>query len=93
MRIGICLLYLTISDSQSLKEKRQVLKSLKDQIRNRFNVSIAEVAAQNHRRQAQLGVACVGNDAQKANSVLSQVVNFVQQFRLAEMVNYEIEII
>jgi uncharacterized protein YlxP (DUF503 family) len=93
MRIGICTLYLTILDSQSLKEKRQALKSLKDQIRNKFNVSIAEVDAQNHRRQAQLGVVCVGRDAPNANSVLSQVVNFVEQFRLAEMVNYEIEII
>ena len=93
MRIGICTLYLTIPDSQSLKEKRQVLKSLKDQIRNKFNVSIAEVEMQNHRRQAQLGVACVGNDTQNANRVLSAVVNFVEQFRLAEMVNYEIEII
>ena len=93
MRIGICTLYLTIPDSQSLKEKRQVLKSLKDQIRNKFNVSIAEVEAQNHRRQAKLGVACVGNDTQNANRVLSKVVSFVEQFRLAEMINYEIEII
>ena len=82
-----------ISDCQSLKEKRQVLKSLKDQTKNKFNVSVAEVNAQNHHRQATLGVACVANDAQDANRVLSKVVNFVEQFRLAEIVNYEIEII
>ncbi len=82
-----------ISDCQSLKEKRQVLKSLKDQTKNKFNVSIAEVDAQNHHRQATLGVACVANDAQDANRVLSKVVNFVEQFRLAEIVKYEIEII
>ena len=93
MRIGICTFYLMISDSQSLKEKRQVLKSLKDQTKNKFNVSVAEVNAQNHHRQATLGVACVANDAQDANRVLSKVVNFVEQFRLAEIVNYEIEII
>ncbi|MFQ6041030.1 MAG: DUF503 domain-containing protein [Candidatus Poribacteria bacterium] len=93
MRIGICTLHLTIPDSHSLKEKRQVLKSLIDQIRNKFNVSIAEVEAQNHHRQAELGVACVGNDTQNANRVLSQVVSFVEQFRLAEMIDYEIEII
>jgi uncharacterized protein YlxP (DUF503 family) len=82
-----------ISDSQSLKDKRQVLKSLKDQMRNQFNISVAEVDAQNHHRQAILGVACVAIDAQNANRVLSRVVNFVEQFRLAEMINYEIEII
>ena len=82
-----------ISDCQSLKEKRQVLKSLKDQTKNKFNVSVAEVNAQNHHRQATLGVACVANDAQDANRVLSKVVNFVEQFRLAEIVKYEIEII
>ena len=93
MRIGICTFYLMISDCQSLKEKRQVLKSLKDQTKNKFNVSVAEVNAQNHHRQATLGVACVANDAQDANRVLSKVVNFVEQFRLAEIVKYEIEII
>jgi uncharacterized protein YlxP (DUF503 family) len=82
-----------ISDSHSLKEKRQVLKSLKDQMRNKFNISVAEIDAQNHHRQSALGVACVANDAQSANRVLSKVVDFVEQFRLAEMVNYEVEII
>ncbi|MBC8235200.1 DUF503 domain-containing protein [bacterium] len=93
MRIGICTFYLMIPDSQSLKDKRQVLKSLKDQMRNKFNVSIAEVDAQNHHRQATLGVVCVANDTQNANRLLSKVVNYVEQFRLAEMINYEIEII
>jgi len=82
-----------ISESQSLKDKRQVLKSLKDQMRHKFNVSVAEVDAQNHHHQATLGVACVAIDAQNANSILSKVVNFVEQFRLVEMINYEIEII
>ena len=54
MRIGICTFYLMISDSQSLKDKRQVLKSLKDKMRNKFNISIAEVEAQNHHRQKKI---------------------------------------
>jgi len=82
-----------VPESHSLKEKRQAIKSLKDQMRNKFNVSVAEVDTQNHHRQSTFGVACVANDAQSANRVLSKVVNFVEQFRLAEMVNYDIEII
>ena len=93
MHIGVCTLDLMILNSQSLKDKRQVVKSLKDQIRNRFNVSIAEVDAQNNRQKATLGVACIANNARDANKVLSNVVNFVELSRFVYMADYSMEII
>ncbi len=92
MHIGICTLQLRLLESHSLKEKRRIIKSVKDRIRNKFNVSIAEIDAQDKWQWATLGVACVSNDARFANSVLSKIVDFINNVHLVELVDYEIEI-
>jgi len=92
MHVGICTLHLRLADSHSLKEKRRVVKSIKDRVRNKFNVSIAEVEALDNWQWAVIGVACVSNDSGFANGVLSNVVSFIDDMRLVEIVNYEIEI-
>ncbi len=92
MHIGICTLYLRLLEARSLKEKRRVIKSIKDRIGNKFNVSIAEVDKLDKWQWATLGTVCVSNDAGFTNSMLSNVVNFVEQTHLVELVDYEIEI-
>ncbi len=92
MHIGICTLHLRILEARSLKEKRRVIKSLKDRVRNKFNVSIAEVGNLDKWQWATLGVVCVSNDARFTNSMLSNVVDFINQIYLAELMDYEIEI-
>ena len=92
MHIGICTLHLRLLEGRSLKEKRRVIKSIKDRIRGKFNVSIAEIDSLDKLRSATLGVACVSNDAAFTNSVLSNVVNFVNEVHAVELVDYEIEI-
>jgi uncharacterized protein YlxP (DUF503 family) len=92
MHIGICTLHLRLLESHSLKEKRRIIKSIKDRIRNKFNVSIAEIDRQDKWQLATLGVACVSNDARFANGVLSKVVNFIDEAHPVELVDYEIEI-
>ena len=92
MHIGVCTLHLRLLENHSLKGKRRAIKSIKDRVRSKFNVSIAEVDRLDKWQQATLGVACVSNDARFANSVLSNVVNFVSGMHLAELVDYEIEI-
>jgi len=78
----------------SLKGKRRVLKSIINQIRNRFNVSVAEVDDQQLWQLATLGVCFISNDRRYTNEVLSKVVNFVANGRFeVEMLDYEIEII
>ncbi len=83
---------LLIRDALTLKDKRRVLKSLKDIIRNRHNVSVAEVAAQDSRQQAVLGIAMVGSDAQYVDSGLAKIVDLVRLHPVAQLVDYEVEI-
>jgi len=67
-----------LPENRSLKGKRQVSRSLSQRIRNRFNVSVAEVCDQDHWQTLSLGVSCVSDDARHANEVLSKVVDFVE---------------
>ena len=92
MHVGICTLYLRLLEGRSLKEKRRVIKSIKDRIRAKFNVSVAEIDELDKWQRATLGVASVSNDSRFTNSVLSSVVNFVDGINTVELVDYEIEI-
>jgi len=67
-----------VRDSSSLKDKRQVIRSLKDRIRSHFNVSVAEVDHQDLWQLATIGVSVVAVDAQSARHVLEQVIRFVE---------------
>lgn len=91
MVVGALRISLIIRESYSLKDKRQILRSLKDRIKNKFNVSIAETDFQDIWQRAEIGIAAVGTDAHFVNSVLSNVVNFVREFYRVEMADFEIE--
>ncbi|MBI5193101.1 MAG: DUF503 domain-containing protein [Nitrospirae bacterium] len=93
MFVGICTLEIYIPDSGSLKAKRQVIKSLKDKIRNNYNVSVAEIADHDLWQRDVIGVACIGTDKSYINGMLDKIVNFVQENRSAELLNYKIEIL
>jgi uncharacterized protein YlxP (DUF503 family) len=85
---------LRLPENSSLKGKRQVSKSIIERVKNRFNVSIAEVEDQDLWQSLTLGISCVSNSAPHANEILSKVVNFIENNRFdAELVDYEIEII
>lgn len=77
MVVGILTMDLLIPESNSLKDKRQVVKSLLDGIRNKYNVSAAEIDALDIWRRTVIGVACVSNDKSFANSVLNKVLDSV----------------
>lgn len=93
MKVGICTLELFISDSNSLKAKRQVLKSLKDRIRRSFNVSIAEVDGNDLWQKAVLGFSCVGNEKGFVNAVMDKVIDFIERTPTVEIIDYKIEIL
>jgi hypothetical protein len=82
-----------IRDAQSLKDKRRIVKSLRDRIRNRFNVSVSEVDSLDLRQQAVLGVTLATNDRVFADQVLAKVVDLVRATPGAVLVDYETEII
>lgn len=92
MRVGTCKICLRIPENQSLKQKRQVVKSIIDRVKNRFNVAIAEVDALNSHQTAVLGAVTVSNDTRHVNCILSHVVNFIEDTASAELTDYEIEL-
>lgn len=91
MTVGVLELNLVIREALSLKDKRRVVKSLKDRLKSRFDVAVAEVGAQDVRQQAVLGVAVVGNDARVLGQVLNKVVDFVRNHPVASLNDYSIE--
>jgi len=94
MNVGVCRMSLRLPENLSLKGKRQVLKSITTQVKNKFNVSIAEVDDQDLWQLATLGICCVSNNKRYTNKVLSKVVGFITNSRFEiEILNYEIEIL
>ena len=77
---------LTLPGCSSLKEKRSVLRSLKDRLRHKFNVSVAETGAQDVLTRAELTIALVATDRRFAESVLDKADRFVQENARANVV-------
>ena len=94
MHVGVCKLTLHLPEASSLKEKRQVARSLADRIRNRFNMAVAEVEDADLRQRLTLGITCVSNDRGHADAMLSSVLNFIEESRLdVELLDVQSEII
>jgi len=93
MIVGLCTVELLIPESHSLKEKRQVLQSLKTRLRNKFNVSVAEVGEQDLWQKAILGLACVANESAHVNQVLDQAVNLIQAVPTIQLLRSRIELL
>jgi len=94
MNVGVCKIKLRLPENLSLKGKRRVLKSITTQVRNKFNVSVAEVDDHDLWQLATLGICCVSNDSRHTNEVLSKIADFIIGSRFAvEILDYEIEIL
>ena len=94
MHIGVCRIMLHLPESGSLKDKRQVARSLSARIRNKFNVAVAEVEDQELWQRLTLAVCCVSTDSAHANEMVSKVVAFIEESRRdLELLDYQTEII
>ena len=76
-----------IAESNSLKDKRQVRRSLIDRTRNKFNVSISEVDTQESHKILTIGVAVVSGDAGHARQSLDEIIRFMEEY--AELTGVE----
>ncbi|MDQ6644920.1 MAG: DUF503 domain-containing protein [Chloroflexota bacterium] len=81
MMIGVSQITLHLPDSQSLKDKRQIIKSVMARVRNRFEVAIAEVEEQDRWQIAVLGVSCVSNSRQHTEEILGHVRRYIEETR------------
>ena len=77
MIVGILEVEISLGDMFSLKEKRQVVKSIIQRIRNRYNVSIAEVDMLNNKRRAIICMACVSKHSGHVNQQLDHILDFM----------------
>jgi hypothetical protein len=77
MFVGVIQVQLHFPQVGSLKGKRKILKSLKDRIKNKFNVSVAELENHDLWQSSVVGIAIISNDKNFANSVLSKISDFV----------------
>jgi uncharacterized protein YlxP (DUF503 family) len=92
MIVGAAAVEIHIHGSQSLKSKRGVVRSIAQRVRNRFNLSVAEVGGQDTWQLSVLGLATVGSDRRRVRSVLEQVLTFIEDLHLAEVLGSDVEL-
>lgn len=93
MTIGVLTVDLNMEGAFSLKDKRAVINRIRDRVRNKFNVSIAEVDGNELWNYGCLGIAVVSNDKTYANQVLSKVVELMESIRDCEIEDITMEFI
>lgn len=93
MVVGICQIRLIIYDTFSLKEKRRILKSIVEKVRNRFPVSIAEVGDHELWQSAIIGCCLVSNEQVFVRSAIDKVIRFIENLCLAEVIVLHTEVI
>lgn len=93
MVVGLYTIELFISESQSLKDKRQVLHSLKDRLRGKFNLSISEVGGQDLWQTAVIAMACVANERVYVEQVLEQALNLIKGMPTVEISRTQLELL
>ncbi len=92
MVVGVVSWELSLPGCASLKDKRMVVRSLKDRLRHKFNVSVAETGFQDARARAQLTAAYVAADRRQADSIKSKVDRFVESDGRAVIVDVHEEL-
>jgi uncharacterized protein YlxP (DUF503 family) len=91
--VGLLTLEIHISDAHSLKDKRQVLRSLKDRLRGRFNVAVAELDHQDSWQRAQVGIVTVSNDPAHLEQSLRAVLDEAEQVLGRDLAGHELEML
>ncbi len=89
--IGLMSVRLFIPSSQSLKDKRMILKSIKDKIHNNFNVSVAELDGLDKWQVSTLGVAMIGNDQRYIDGCFQKILLFIGSYPEVQITDQEIE--
>jgi uncharacterized protein YlxP (DUF503 family) len=92
MIVGSLRVRLFLRQARSLKDKRQVVQSVKERLRQKFNVSVAEVEALDHRQLVVLGIAMVSNEAGHVHQTLTQIMESLRRHPVAEFLDHELDV-
>ena len=93
MYIGVLRIELHLGESSFLKQKRGILKRLKGRLRNKFNISVAEVEEMDKWQKAVLGLVTISNDKKHLSSSLDGIVDFIERENRLRLVDYTTEIL
>jgi uncharacterized protein YlxP (DUF503 family) len=93
MIVGAAVVEIHIHGSETLKQRRGVVRSITQRVRNRFNLSVAEVGGQDTWQRAVLGLSAAGGDARFVRGLLDRAVVFIEELHLAEVVHSDVELI
>ena len=93
MFVAIVQLDLLIPGSDSLKSKRFVLQSIKTRLRNKFNVSVAEVSDNEKWQKTTLGLSLVANERKFLDQAVNQIYNFINSEDQVELLDHQVEIV
>ena len=93
MVVGAALVEIHVHGSQSLKQKRGVVRAIQQRLRNRFNLSVSEVGGQGTWQRAVIGMTAAGSEAAPVRKVLERAIAFVEELHLAEVLNSDVELL
>ena len=93
MIVGVLTVELAIFEAQSLKDKRRVIQSVKQRLRNGFNVSVAEVAYGDLPKRCRLGIVTVSNESRHVHSSLDKIVDMIRRVGGMTLLDYERELL
>jgi len=92
MIVGVLIIDLYVDGCNSLKGKRQIIKSLKTRIQNNFNISITELGDRDLWQRSKLGVTCGANDRASIDAILNKVIEFIQKEKAVSIIDAETEV-
>ena len=93
MIVGVAVVEIFVHESQSLKAKRGVVRSISARVRNRFNASVSEVGGQGTWQRAVIGLSMTGSEEVPLRRALEKAVDFIEETHLAQVIGSEIEMI
>ena len=93
MHVGVVTVEIEVTDAMTLKDKRQVMRSLLARIRNAFNVSAAEVGHLDAHSLATIGIAAVANEKAYVNGMLEKVVDLIERESRVVLIDYTLEFV
>ena len=93
MIVGVCKIDVILGAHNSLKEKRKVLRKIKDSTFSKFKVPVSEVGHQDLWQRAELGFAVVGNDKQDLNSIIDKMADYIFDLSAGQIVDRKYEFI
>lgn len=91
-RLGVLLVSIHIPSAQSLKDKRMVMRSVRERVKSRFNVSVAELDGQDKWQTATFGFAMIGTDNRLIDSSLQKVLNYIESFGTFYVCDHRVEV-